>query len=390
MNKNRLGKIMSVFVILALTGLAVWQIFIFSGLDSIVKLTNSAFDNSNLDIAAFFSGKVEVKGQRDGRTNILIFGINEFDGDGEGTVDTNIILSYYHNTRKLSTVSFMRDMLVDGNVKLNAIYPDIGKSTNQNKEYQKYFSDLTGLPIHYTVKVNMQAAKQLVDKIGGISIDVPNTFKDIEYPKFNDYSIKFCEERQTRDPYMCPAPRFNKGVNTLNGDNALIYARSRKGQCLNEKTEIWYDLDCVENGDDARNVRQQAVIQAVAQKIKNDIDNKKVVFDLNYIQGIFEVLGNNVQTSLNIAEAFSLMSTIRSGVNIEEMKKVSINYKSTVYKNDQLLLCDTGTSDITLCDGTSFSIKNNGNYALRLRQIIQNPLEEKEPQIINPQQVNQR
>jgi anionic cell wall polymer biosynthesis LytR-Cps2A-Psr (LCP) family protein len=391
MNKNKLGKVMSLIVILLLVGLAGWQIFVFSGLDNILKLTNSAFDNSNLDFTSLFGGKVEVKGQREGRTNVLLYGINEFDGNGKGTVDTNIILSYFHEQKKISTVSFMRDMIVDGNEKLNAIYPSLANSANQNKEYLKYMTDLTGMNIHYGVKINMKAAQELVDKIGGIEVNVPTKFKDIEYPKFNDYSVKYCEERNTRDPYMCPSQLFEKGLNTLNGEKALIYARSRKGQCYNEKSQKWFDVDCSENGDDARNVRQQVVIQGIAQKIKSDIESKKIIFDLKYLQSIFEVLGTNIQSSMNIAEAFSLIQVIKSEAKIEDMKKVGINYKTTVYKNQQLLLCTSNSSDITLCDGTAFTIKNTGNYALRLRQIIQNPLEEKNIEIVpDTQQIIKR
>jgi anionic cell wall polymer biosynthesis LytR-Cps2A-Psr (LCP) family protein len=96
----------------------------------------------------------------------------------------------------------------------------------------------------------MKAAQELVDKVGGIEVDVPITFRDNEYPKFNDYSTVYCPERQSYDPYMCPAPLFEKGINKLDGDKALIYARSRKGVCLGTG-KVWYDLGCSENGDDA-------------------------------------------------------------------------------------------------------------------------------------------
>jgi polyisoprenyl-teichoic acid--peptidoglycan teichoic acid transferase len=375
-NKN-FGKIISSIILVSLIGILGWQIFVFSGIDNIIKSTNSAFDNSGLNFGSFFSGKVDLKGQSDGRTNILLFGYNEFDGDGKGTVDSNIIMSYFHNEKKVSTISFMRDLVVDEGVKINSVYPEIGESKTQNKEYQDYMSKLTGIPIHYTFKVNMKAAQELVDKVGGIEVDVPITFRDNEYPKFNDYSTTYCPERQSYDPFMCPAPLFEKGINKLDGDKALIYARSRKGVCLGTG-KVWYDVGCSENGDDARGRRQQQVIQAVAQKLKNDVESKKIVFNPQYIQGLLEVLGNNVQSSMNIAEAVSLLTTIREGVNIAELKKITLSYQTTVYKKDQLLLCTSGVSDVILCDNSVFSVNNKGNYALRLREIFQNPLEEED------------
>jgi polyisoprenyl-teichoic acid--peptidoglycan teichoic acid transferase len=378
-NKN-IGKIISSIILVSLIGLLGWQIFIFSGIDNIIKSTNSAFDNSGLNFGSLFTGKVELKGQNEGRTNILLFGYNEFDGDGKGTVDSNIILSYFHDKKKISTISFMRDFVVDEGVKINAIYPGIEESKTQNKEYQDYMSKLTGIPLHYTLKVNMRAALELVDKIGGIEVDVPITFKDNEFPKFNDYSSIYCPERQTYDPYMCPAPLFEKGINKLDGDKSLTYARSRKGVCLGAN-KTWYDVGCSENGDDARGRRQQQVIQGIVQKLKNDVESRKIVFNPQYLQGLLEVLGNNVQTSMNVAEAVSLVTTIRESVDLKELKKITLSYQSTIYKSDSLLLCTSGVSDVILCDNSIFSVNNKGNYALRLREIFQNPLEEED---INP------
>jgi anionic cell wall polymer biosynthesis LytR-Cps2A-Psr (LCP) family protein len=380
-NKN-IGKIISSLILVSLIGILSWQIFVFSGIDNIIKSTNSAFDNSGLNFGSLFSGKVELKGQNEGRTNILLFGYNEFDGDGMGTVDSNIIMSYFHDKKKISTISIMRDLVVDNGVKINAIYPEIGDSKTQNKEYQDYMSKLTAIPIHYTLKVNMKAALELVDKIGGIEVDVPITFKDNEFPKFNDYSTAYCPERQSYDPYICPAPLFEKGLNKLDGERALTYARSRKGVCLG-LNKTWYDVGCTENGDDARGRRQQQVIQGIAQKLKNDVESKKIVFNPQYLQGLLEVLGNNVQASMNVAEVVTLMTTIRESVDIKEIKKITLSYQSTVYKKDSLLLCTSGESDVLLCDNSTFSANNKGNYALRLREIFYNPLEEVDINIID-------
>jgi polyisoprenyl-teichoic acid--peptidoglycan teichoic acid transferase len=374
-NKNT-SKLLSFITILGLIGLLFWQVFVFSGLDNIVKMTNNAFDNSNLNISALFTGNVEIKGQKEGRTNILLFGLNEFDGNGKGTVDSNIILSYFHNQNKVTTISFMRDMLVDNGEKLNAIYPQLEESKTQNKEYQDFFTQLTNIPIHYTVKINMSAMEKLVDKIGGVEVDVQNTFRDVNYPKFNDYSYSFCPDRGYSDEYLCPTPIFKKGKQAMNGEKALIYARSRKGQCFEEKDNSWYDLGCVENGDDARGARQQVIIQSIASKLKSDVDSKKIVLDTKYLSGILEVVGDNLSTSFNISEALSLLIKLKNSINPTEIKKITLSYQTTLYKKDQLLLCSPNNIDIILCDGSVFKKDNVGNYALRLRQIIQEPLNE--------------
>jgi anionic cell wall polymer biosynthesis LytR-Cps2A-Psr (LCP) family protein len=369
-NKLKFSKILSVIILFLLISTLGWQIFVFSGIENIVKSTNSAFDNSGLNFGSFFSGNVELKGQNEGRTNILLFGYNEFDGDGKG--------SYFHKEKKISTISIMRDLIVEGDSKLNAIYPELGDSKNQNKEYLDYMSKLTGIPIQYSFKINMKAAQELVDKVGGIEVDVPIKFKDEQYPKYNDYNTVYCPTRNSYDDYMCPAPLFEKGINKLDGEQALIYARSRKGQCYFENVKEWDAVGCSENGDDARGRRQQQVIQGVAQKLKNDVENKKIAFNPQYIQGLLEVLGNNVQSSMNVAEAVSLLTKIKENVNVSNIKKINLSYQTTIYKKDQLLLCTSGVSDVVLCDNSNFSVNNKGNYALRLREIFQNPLEEED------------
>lgn len=61
-------------------------------------------------------------------------------------------------------------------------------------------------------KINFKGVVDLVDILGGIRIDVP---------------IDFCEQnsdRQFGDKTIC----LNKGVQTLNGEQALAFARHRK------------------------------------------------------------------------------------------------------------------------------------------------------------------
>lgn len=380
--KNIFGKTISVIIILLLVGVFGWQIFIFSGLSKVIGTTNSIFDNSNLDLFSFVKGSVKLKGEDRGRTNILLFGINEFDGDGLGTVDTNIVLSYFHKEKKLSTISIMRDLRVDGNIKINAAYPSIEPSIEQNTKYQSYLSRLLKIDIDYYTKINMKGAMELIDKVGGIEVDIPNTFRDWQYPKMGDYSFKFCPERGQRDAYMCPAPVFTKGRKKMMGDEALIFARSRKGMCYFENGKFWDANNCIENGDDARGKRQQIVIQALINKIKEDFNSGKVSLNTTYLQGILDVLGENVKTSFNIAEGLSLLYLIKDNVDVKDMKKVTISYQATKYKNDLLLLCsDRSSSDIILCDNTTFSINNLGNYATRLRQIFTNPLSEIDEEI---------
>ena len=69
-----------------------------------------------------------------------------------------------------------------------------------------------GVEIDYYVRFNFQAFVELVDRIGGIDVDVPEDIDDPEYP---DYNYGF-------DPLFIEA-----GLHHFYGEEALKYARTR-------------------------------------------------------------------------------------------------------------------------------------------------------------------
>ncbi|MBN1873743.1 MAG: LCP family protein [Anaerolineae bacterium] len=93
-----------------------------------------------------------------------------------------------------------------------------------------------GVEIDYYVRLNFRAFVDLVDVIGGIDIDVPETIDDPTYP---DYSNGY-------DPFHIEA-----GSHHLYGEEALKYARTRYSS----------------GGDFDRARRQQQVIQAILKRV---------------------------------------------------------------------------------------------------------------------------
>jgi polyisoprenyl-teichoic acid--peptidoglycan teichoic acid transferase len=387
-NKKRkfFSKLFSFLIISTLLIFLLFQVAIGTGWASVFTNATGLFEGFNP--LAFVTGQTKVKGEDEGRTNILLFGINETDGDGKGAVDTNIIISYFYKEKKISTVSIQRDILVNGYGKINNVYKDIqgenqGKSLQYiNEQYQKEMSGLLGIDIHYNVKINMTASKAIVDAIGGITIDVPYTFYDNEYPKFRDYNKVYCPSRNAYDDFMCPAPKFEKGVEQMNGDRALIYARSRHGICITidkNGKENRFDVGCVENGDQARGRRQQMVIQALLTKIKSEFATKGL--DVNFINSILQPVAENVKISINANEMISLFKNIKDNVDASKIKKVTISYLDTKLTNkidssNNLLCTVSDTSDIQFCDGSSVSDSIGSSYNKRFKEIFQKPLEE--------------
>lgn len=93
-----------------------------------------------------------------------------------------------------------------------------------------------GVEIDYYVRFNFQAFVELVDRIGGIDIDVPETIHDTQYPT-PDYGYQLFH--------------VDAGPQHFYGEEALKYARTRHSS----------------GGDFDRARRQQQVIQAIVKRV---------------------------------------------------------------------------------------------------------------------------
>ena len=145
---------------------------------------------------------------------------------------------------RLYYLSIPRDMIVDipgyGQQKINAAM-QFGGPKLAIETVRSY----TGLPVDHVIVVNFGDFSKLIDALGGITINVP---KPILSDKFDcPYSASRCASWK--------GWRFHKGLQTMNGHRALIYARIRVNQ-----------LDPSES-DYTRQGRQQAVTQAVMSKL---------------------------------------------------------------------------------------------------------------------------
>ena len=145
---------------------------------------------------------------------------------------------------RIAFLSIPRDLVVDipgyGVSKVNSAM-QLGGPALAVRTVRK----LTDLPINHVIIVDFGQFESLIDKLGGIDIDVPERIVskfDCPYPT---------EERCARwDGW-----RFAKGKQHMDGRRALIYARVRKNS-LNPS-----------DSDFSRAEHNQQVLQAVASKL---------------------------------------------------------------------------------------------------------------------------
>ena len=180
-------------------------------------------------------------------SNILVLGADTGSKSRQGTqgrADTIILIRTDPDHHKIALLSIPRDLRVEiprhGTEKINAAYA-FGGPTLAVKTVER----VTGLSMNHVVVVDFSTFGEVVDALGGVTINVP---RPILSNKFE------CPRHTQAQCARWPGWRFRKGPQTMDGRKALIYSRIRENQ-LNPS-----------ESDFTRGERQQAVIQAIADK----------------------------------------------------------------------------------------------------------------------------
>ena len=220
----------------------------------------------------------EEKVRDDSITNIALYGIDSRTHDDQGHADATMILSVDKKHNKLKLISILRDTQVQvegyGKAKITTSYwwggaPLAIKTLNQNFD----------LDVRDYVRVNFDQLADVIDAVGGVEIDV--TQEELEEINFHMHGIDIYDK-----------DLYETGMVTLNGDQAVSYARIR-----NIGT------------DAARAGRQQEVLQAILAKVQA----MGVAEYPNFIKQMAPL----VTTSLDYGEMISLASIMASNPTLE-------------------------------------------------------------------------
>ncbi len=233
---------------------------------------------------------------------ILLLGI---DSEGQGIKeassfngDTIMLVSFDPVTLNATIFSIPRDtyvkMACGGRLnKINAA------SWGGTSCMIKTVEDLTGINIDYYAKINFKGVVDLVNVLGGVTVDVP---------------VSFCEQNSNRefgDALICLEP----GVQKLDGEQALAFARHRHSLPL---------------GDFQRAQHQQMIVEAMIQSMKS-------VRSVNDFYSILNAISNNIDTNMSTNEMLSFYNVaknllIKSGdVNLNITKTYLTGYDLYVY-----------------------------------------------------------
>jgi len=246
--------------------------------------------------------------ETDGRTNILLLGLDRRATPIDQSIltDTLLFASIGRVEKNVAMVSLPRDLWVKADagkgshfMKINAVYAVDGVD-----ELVRVAEEVLGMPVHYYAVVDFNLFKDSINILGGVEVDVENSFVDFEYPiegREADLCGRTSEEIGKMEGYVSSAifpcryetVSFEKGKQIMDGETALKYVRSRKGSNG-------------EGTDFARSHRQQTVIMA----IKNKMLSLETLIDLPKLAELYTTYADHVDTNIGVSEVqgFYLLS----------------------------------------------------------------------------------
>lgn len=241
--------------------------------------------------------------------SVYITGVDTYDGiNTVARSDVNMIATVNPLTHKILLTSIPRDYYVQiyGTTGLKDKLTHAGlKGVDCSVKTIEQFLDMD---INYNMKFNFTALIEFVDAMGGIDVDSPFAFTA-------DY---------TEDEHIYY--EFTKGINHLNGKQALAYCRER------------YSL---REGDIARAKHQQQVIQAVIQKVETSDVLKSYASILGSIEDNFVTnigysnITGFIQMQLDQNPKWTIENEVLNGTNSFELTNSFPTLYSSVMLPDE-------------------------------------------------------
>ncbi len=265
--KKRAFKIIMGIILVLILGVGAYAYSIWH---SVEKTFTQTHEPLKRDVSEKRSEKVSFSNQDP--ISILLLGVDQRAGD-RGRSDSLILMTVNPKDQSMKMVSIPRDTRTE----------IVGKGTTDKINHAYAFGGVDmavntvesflNIPVDYYVQVNMESFKDIVNAVGGVTVNNDLNFNSEGY-------------------------NFPKGKLTLNGDEALAYSRMRKQD---------------PRGDFGRQMRQRQIIEGVVE------EGASVQSLANY-GSILDTIGTNVRTNLTF----------------DDMKQIQSNYKGARHNVEQL------------------------------------------------------
>jgi len=244
------------------------------------------------DGALALEGEVDptkLRGEGDGRVNILLMGVGDTNHQAADLSDTIQIASLDPIAKDVTIFSIPRDLYIKipgyGSDRINAAH-SYGERDNLEgggpKLLEETISQALGIPIHYFARVDFTGFKDAVEAVGGVEVDVEQNISDYAYPDEAERGYS--------------AFHIEAGRRFLDGATALKYARSR-----------------YTTSDFDRSKRQQKLMVS----LKNKALSLGTLSNPVKVNSLLSAVGNHFKTDLNINEILKL---IKIGNDVTDQK----------------------------------------------------------------------
>jgi len=223
-----------------------------------------------------------LQGESDDRINVLLLGMGGEGHDGAYLTDTMMVASFQPSTKKVSLISLPRDLVAPASNwrKINSInaYAEQTTAGSGGEVTSKTIGEMLQIPIQYYIRADFNGFSKIIDELGGIEVNVENAFDDYTYPATGQEDSP---NYYARFEHL----HFDAGVQTMDGETALKYARSRHALGL-------------EGSDFARAKRQQIVIEA----IKNKLLSSRTLLNPVVVTKLVNEFSKDISTNLSAWE----------------------------------------------------------------------------------------
>ncbi len=204
--------------------------------------------------------------------------------------DVNVLVVVNPKTKEIAMVTTPRDAYVDIPGKTKDMRDKLTHAGNYGVDYSmSTLENLYGVPINHYVRVNFTSVEGIVDILGGV--DVVSLY---------DFTARHGKYH------------FNKGVNHMNGSQALSFARERK---------------TVQGGDITRGKHHIELVKGLISKVTSSAV-------LQNYQSLLGEVSKNIQTDITLEQITELVA-----MQMSDNKEWHITTYAAVGEGD-MRLCD--------------------------------------------------
>lgn len=229
--------------------------------------------------------------------NVLILGVDSADAvKSGGRTDTMIVASLNKKTGEINLVSMLRDSFVPiegynwNRLNTGYFFGGVGLCINT-------INDVFLLDIQSYIMVDFESLPKLVDKIGGIEVELTKSEAD------------YYNSRYSWNVYA--------GKVTLDGKKALIHARNRS----------------VGNADFARTSRQRDMLERIINKI---LDRNDLAATISMINSSLDLVKTNIEPGALVSLATTVYTGPKTTINSMRMP-IDGSYEAYWYRKNMLV-----------------------------------------------------